>query len=233
MGKVVDLDQLKLIDLTHALEAHIPCWDGDGGCGFKHEITLDYSDCSTEVKFRVQKLEMFDGMGTHMDAPAHCIPGGKVVSDIPLKQLISPCVVIDVSNQADEDYSITQEDVIAFENQHGRITDNTFVIFYTGWGRYWSDAKKYRNNLVFPSISKEAANVLLDRNIAGLGIDTLSPDIPSSGYPVHRKILSANKYIVENIAYADQLPAVGAYVLVIPIKISGATEAPIRLIALL
>src|ERR1700722_20945542 len=70
------------IDLTHALSPEIPCWDND--CGFQHGLTLDYADCSTDIKFRVQKFEMPAGIGTHMDAPAHCIPGGKTIDEISL-----------------------------------------------------------------------------------------------------------------------------------------------------
>lgn len=49
---------------------------------------------------------------------------------------------------------------------------------------------------------------------------------------MHRAILGADKYLVENVANAKLLPPTGAKVLVLPIKIKDATEAPIRLIAL-
>ena len=64
-------------------------------------------------------------------------------------------------------------------------------------------------------------------------IDTLSPDLPSSGFPVHKHVLGAGKYIVENIANASKLPPVGSITLAMPIKVAGLTEAPIRLIGLL
>lgn len=67
----------------------------------------------------------------------------------------------------------------------------------------------------------------------GLGIDTLSPDRPNEGYPVHRTLLSAGKYIIENIANSEQLPPTGSFVLALPLKIRQATEAPMRLIGLL
>ena len=49
---------------------------------------------------------------------------------------------------------------------------------------------------------------------------------------VHRLILGAGKYIVENIANANCLPATGCYTLALPIKSVAASESPIRLIAL-
>jgi hypothetical protein len=44
----------KLIDLTHTLEASIPTWDG--GCGYNHDLHLDYADCESGDKFRVMKM---------------------------------------------------------------------------------------------------------------------------------------------------------------------------------
>lgn len=41
------------------------------------------------------------------------------------------------------------------------------------------------------------------------------------------------KYIVENVANLASLPITGSCILALPIKVRGATEAPIRLIGLI
>ena len=107
------------------------------------------------------------------------------------------------------------------------------MILYTGWEKYWHNGEKYINNHKFPSIDKSTALLLLERNISGLGIDTLSADTGANGFPVHQAILGAGKYLVENITNAKALPPVGAKTFVLPIKIKDATEAPIRLIAII
>ena len=219
------------VDLTHTISSEIPTWEGD--CGFNHDITSDYNSCTTPVQFRVQKINMVAGLGTHLDAPAHCIPGGRTVDKLELNELIAPCVVIDVSKIAHESYSLTLDDIIAFEQTHGRIAEGCFVIIRTGWEQFWATPAKYRNNHIFPSISGEAAQLLLERDIVGLGIDTLSPDRSDSGYPVHAIFLGANKYIVENVANSGMLPPIGSFAFVLPIKNKEGTEAPIRLIALI
>jgi len=221
----------KLIDLTHSLTETIPNWTME--CGFKKTIVRDYQDCAAnEVKFKVQKIECFSGIGTHIDAPAHCIPHGKSIAEIPLAHLFAPCVVIDVSKIMYARYCVSAEDIHAFEKRYGVIQNDAFVMVYTGWSQYWTNPIRYRNDLVFPSISLEAAELLLQRNIVGLGIDTLSPDCGNSDFPVHQAILGAGKYIIENIAYADQMPAVGGYIIALPLKIEEGTESPVRLIGL-
>jgi len=221
----------KIIDLTHALSPEIPTWDGS--CGFEMELTLDYKNCTPPDLFRKHSLKMESGIGTHMDAPAHVIPGGRTIDTIALEELVTNCVMIDVSSEVNEGYVIMPEAVEKFEKEHGEIQPNSFVIFYTGWDKHWGDSEKYINNHKFPSVGISTAELLLKRNIAGLGIDTLSADTGASGFPVHRAILGADKYLVENVANAKKLPSIGAKSLVLPMNIKEGTEAPVRLVALL
>lgn len=224
------LPNFTFIDLTHPLSSQTPTWNGR--CGFVHECKLDYSDSQGEVKFRIQQLKMHAGIGTHMDAPAHCFPNEATIDQLTLDQLITNCLVIDVSGQSHATFSVEQKHIHQFEQKYGTIPQNSFVIVYTGWEKYWNHPDKYRNNHLFPNISKEAAKLLLERDIAGIGIDTLSPDRPNEGFAVHQLFLGAGKYIVENVANAHQLPPVGSYSLALPIYFTEGTEAPIRLIAL-
>ncbi len=174
---------------------------------------------------------MHEGIGTHIDSPAHCFPDGATIEKLSLQDLIAPCVVIDISNRIHERLQLSVLDIKEFEKIHGIILPRSFVIIRTGWEKFWDTPDKYRNNHVFPSISKEAAQFLLERQIVGVGIDTLSPDCPENGFPVHTTLLGHGKYIIENVANSGDLPAVGSYIIALPLKIKGGTEAPMRLIA--
>lgn len=223
---------VRFIDLTHSLHSDIANWDVD--CGFNMHVINDYSDCNASVKFKIQSIECKSGIGTHIDAPSHCIEDGKNVDEIELKQLIVPCVVIDLSEIiTTDDYIITINDIYNFENIHGVIHGNNFVVIRTGWDKYWNNPEKYRNGLIFPSIDATVAEYLLDKNIAGLGVDTLSPDVFNSEFSVHKILLGGGKYIVENVANSSQMPPVGGSVIILPVKIKGGTEAPVRLVGLL
>ncbi len=216
----------QLIDLSHRLSSSIPTWEGE--CGFHHCREKDY-----RLNFcRTHKIEMNEGIGTHMDAPAHFFEGGKTIDDLDINELFAPCVVIDISHKAHESYSLSLEDFHAFEEKYGKIQEGSFVLVYTGWDQFWEDPEKYRNDLKFPSVSDDVAERLLERNISGLGIDTLSPDRPEDGYPVHQLILGAGKVLIENIAQASLLPVKGAYLLALPLRIQGGTESPLRLVGM-
>ncbi len=225
------LDDFVFIDLTHTLSPDVPHWGVD--VGFKYNARLiQNAEAPGKIKFRVQRLEMSAGIGTHMDAPSHCYEHAASISDIPLNALITVCRVIDVSDHVHDDYSVTADDIHSFEKKYGTIPSGAFVIIYTGWAERWEQPGKYRNEKIFPNISIEAAKILLSRNIVGIGIDTLSPDAFGSDFPVHELMLSAGKYIIENVANAKQLNPGDSYIFALPMKIKDGTEAPVRLVAM-
>lgn len=226
-----DLLSYLLVDLTHCLSPEIPSWGGS--CGFCLEIKKDY-----DRQFRVQQIKMHAGIGTHMDAPSHRISGAACVADIPLAQCVVPACVIDVAAQGSATYKVPLEEVMKYEARYGTIPKNALVIFHTGWGRFWSTPEAYRNVdaegiMHFPSIAAEVADFLLTRQIAGIAIDTLSPDSLSGDFPVHQILLGAGKYIIENIASAEKMPPQGGYVIALPLRAQEATEAPARVIGLI
>lgn len=226
MGK-----ESKIIDLTHVLSGDMPFWDE--ASGFELILNIDYKDCVPPNLFRTQKIQGTTGVGTHMDAPAHVVPGGRTIDQLVLAELVVGGIIIDVSGQATEDYVIMPEVLEKFEQAHGQIPAGSLVIFYTGWDKRWATPAQYHNGHKFPSVHVSTAEVLVKRNIAGLGIDTLSCDTGKNGFPVHRAVLGADKYLIENIANAGGLPATGAELFALPIKIKDATEAPVRLIAVI
>jgi kynurenine formamidase len=86
----------------------------------------------------------------------------------------------------------------------------------------------------FPGFSAEAAKLLIERKVSGLGCDTLSIDHgASSDYAVHRLALGAGLYQLENLTDMNELPATGAFLVVAPIKLEGGSGGPVRVFALL
>ena len=177
-----------------------------------------------------------------MDAPIHFAEGRDTTEAIPLERLIAPGVVIDITARASEDRNalLMAEDVESFERQHGDIAPGTIVLVRSGWGRYWPDAKRYlgddtpgdASNLRFPGISEEAAQELVARQIAAVGIDTASLDHGASkDFLAHRTLMKADIPGFENVANLHRLPARGAEIIALPMKIAGGSGGPLRIVA--
>ncbi len=221
----------KIVDLSHPISQKTKTWNNS--CGFEITDGIKVEDKITDLDFCVQNLFMQAGISTHIDAPAHCIRDTKTIGQLDLNDLIGHCATIDISKKADQFYSLTKEDVEEFEKEHGQISKNSIVLVNTGWSKYFNDNDQYKNNFMFPSVSKEAAQLLSIRNIKAIAIDTFSPDRPSDGFQTHTIFLNQNKYIIENVANAHLMPATGAFIIALPLNLEGATECPIRLIGLI
>jgi kynurenine formamidase len=224
-------ESFNIVDLTHPLTPDIPTWNGS--CGYCLEVKKDY-----DKVFRVQKMKIHAGVGTHMDAPSHRFEHGRSIGDIPIEELIAPVCLVNVSKKAHADYEISLEDINNYEKNHGMIAEGSLVIGYTGWDRFWLQPDKYRNldsegQMHFPAFSKKSAEFLLQRNVVGIAIDTLSPDRSATDFPVHRLILGAGKYIIENAANCLQLPPKGSFAIALPLRAEKSTESPIRMIGLI
>jgi len=83
-------------------------------------------------------------------------------------------------------------DLAAFEAEHGQIEPGTIVLVRTGWSERWPDRLRYLGDdtpgdatrMHFPGISRAAAEALVERRIAAVGIDTARIDHgPSQEFP--------------------------------------------------
>jgi kynurenine formamidase len=227
----------RVIDLTHALNADNPYWPGPGYEPFKYETF------ATLEKDRVLsgRFAMAEHTGTHLDAPNHFVANQIAIDTIPLPQLFAPAVVVDVRQDVAEnaDYQLQRTDIEAWEQTYGRIPDNAVILMFTGWDARWTNYERYKNTdavggLHFPGFSPDVARMLVDeRNIAGIGIDTLSVDYgQSKDFAVHLICHGKGKYHLENVANLGDLPPAGAILIIAPIKIENGTGGPTRILAL-
>ncbi len=184
--------------------------------------------------------------GTHLDAPRHFVETKRTTEQIPLSQLMGPAVVIDVTRQADSsaDYRVHRSDITTWEAAHGDISPDAIVLIRTGWGSRWPDRARYLGTtktgtagvaeLHFPGLDLDAARALVQRRVKAVGIDTPSIDYGrSTTYQAHRRLAASNIPAFENVARLDQLPATGAFVIALPMKIGGGSGGPLRIVALL
>lgn len=237
----IDLSMYEIVDLTHPFDSLTVYWPTSPG-GFELE-QLSHGMTEGGWFYSANALSTPEHGGTHLDAPVHFAEGRAATDEVPLERLVAPAVVIDVTAQAgdDPDYRLTAGDVEAFESEHGRIAEGTIVLLRTGWSRYWPDAAIYlgddtpgdASNLHFPSYGEDAARLLLERGVGALGVDAASIDIgASSDFAVHRVMGEADVPGLENLTNLDRVPATGAIVIALPMKIAQGSGGPVRAIAL-
>ena len=226
----------RVLDLSYAINDKLVPWPGDTRW-FEAQVN---STVEKNGNF-TRSFWMLEHYGTHLDAPIHFPPGKVPVDKIPAKQLFGPAVVIDVQDEGskDADFLLPAARVEDWENRHGRIPEGAIVLLRTGWAARCPDSQRYRNQdalgrMHFPGFSVEAVKVLLERKVSGLGCDTLSTDFgASTDYAVHHLALRAGLYQLENLTDLGEVPEVGAFLVVAPIKLEGGSGGPVRVFALI
>jgi kynurenine formamidase len=236
------LDENKVLDLTYSFDERTIYWPT--AKPFQLEI-VSAAKTNAGYWYAANNLCLAEHGGTHMDAPIHFSEGKRAADEVPVQQLIGPAVVVDVRAQAEKnsDYRLTVADLEMWEKIYGRIPPGAMVLMLSGWGSRWPDKKRYLGtdqpgdvaNLHFPGFSREAAEFLVSqREIDALGVDTPSIDYgQSKDFIVHQIINGANKPGLENIANLEKLPAKGATLIALPMKIAKGSGGPARIIALL
>jgi kynurenine formamidase len=184
--------------------------------------------------------------GTHIDAPVHFARGHHAVEQIPLDQLVGEALVVDVTGACanQPDYRVTVGDFTAWERTNGEIPPASIVLIRTGYSRFWPDAARYLGTdergeaavakLHFPGLHQDAAKWLAEtKHVKAVGLDTASIDYgQSTMYEAHRVLYERDVPAFENLTNLDRLPARGAFIVALPMKIKGGTGAPLRAIAI-
>jgi kynurenine formamidase len=224
----------KLKDLTHTFTAGFPVFVT--GEEPTRETIADYATSG----FYAQRWTFGEHSGTHMDAPGHFVPGGRLSPEITLRELLVPIVVVDISRKAEEDPDAMVEmgDLRRFERRHGRIPKGALVAMDSGWADKVDDPLEFKGgdafpNYHFPGFSEEAALWLAERrDVTAIGVDTLSLDPGNSTtFPVHVNFLATDRYGLENLNNLDRIPPRGATAYVGLIPWEEGSGGPCRVIA--
>ena len=236
-----DLSSGRWIDLTHPFNADSVFWP-----------TAEMFELEEVFKgqteggwhYAAYNFSAAEHGGTHLDAPIHFAEGANTADEIPVEQMIGPGFVIDVAEQVagDPDYQVSAADIEEFEGEHGRIPDGAIVLLNTGRAPLYPDREAYMGTaergeeavakLHFPGLSKEGAELLVERGIGAVGIDTPSIDYgQSTNFETHVALMTNDIPAFENVADMSELPPTGSTVVALPMKIEGGSGGPLRIVA--
>lgn len=227
-------------DLTRAVRTGMPVYPGDPA------VHLAPARRLADDGVAVTHLSLGSHTGTHVDAPAHLVPGGRTVDRLRLDELTGETLVLGFEGLP-ADAVITAGMVAGLLGRGPHVPDGVpgrvpaRVLVATGWDADFEDAGR---RLHHPVVSAGAAELLWDAGARLLGVDTLSPDptVPQgqAGFPVHEMFLVRDGVLVENLAGLTGLSgltdragtwSVTVWFGVFPLMVQEGDGAPARAVA--
>jgi len=173
------------IDLSHPLSESTPSFPGDPKTSIRqlrHEggdgILTGEISCGLHT-------------GTHLDAPAHFIKGGRLVSDYPADRFFGRGVLIDARGKEKIDV-----DALGVKE----IRNGDIILVLTGWDKKYQDQGYFKD---YPEVTENFAKNLIALGVKMIGLDSPSPD--KFPFPIHRMLLAKDILIIENLTNLEAL----------------------------
>ncbi len=170
---------MKYLDLTQLFSDNMPVYPGD-----PLPELIKVADISSQG-FVDHKIISTMHVGTHIDAPAHIMEGGKYLSDYQVEKFFGEGVLIDARGKA-----LADADLLSNIN----IKPESFVLVMFGWSQKFGSDAYYQK---YPELTETFARRLVDFKVSAVGMDTPGPDRPP--FKVHKILLSHDILIIENL----------------------------------
>ena len=249
-ARIFDLAQPYFVGMPHH-PSHPPYLFG---------LTKQHGDMLTPAgnSSAADAIAMGSHVGTHIDGFGHFSCGGVLHGGVPvvgnqsygaglsvhtaagIAPLVGRGVLLDFAQAGplgeDVEITPTMMDACGVAVREGDV-----VLLRTGWGRYWRDARRYINavsgTVAGPGPGLAGAKWLSERKPVAVGSDTVAFEkVPAADMPVHVHLLfECGIHLIEALQLEELAEAgvkeflfVGA-----PLKLEGATGAPMRPLAIL
>lgn len=176
----------------------------------------------------MHKVALDNHLGTHLEAPYHCVPDGAHLGTIPAERLVGRGVLLDVRGFGRQE-AIPLETVQAATEVAGGIKEGDVVLCMTGWEKHYGTDAYFTP----PYLSKAALIWIVEHGIKILGVDTtgaMNPDRPDREN--HLPLLETGAAYIENLTNLEALPPSGMMIVALPPAIEGVDAIPVRVVAI-
>jgi kynurenine formamidase len=177
---------------------------------------------SASGSFPTAKISIALHNGTYISAPFRFLEGSLTIDQVPLERCMGTARILRLPCTPQQ--VIQVEDLMRFAPL---VTGCTVLLFYTRWAERWGQNTYFEEH---PSLSLEAADLILSWGIHLLGIDF--PMLDYYPFPAFVRLLKHNVLVVQNLTNLEMLVANKVDFLAIPLRILNGEGSPVRAIAI-
>jgi len=212
----------EIVDVCHTIDEGMITYRGLPPPVISDHLTRERSReiYAPGTEFHIGKIEMVANTGTYLDSPFHRYPAGTDLAGLSLYSLANLEGVV-IRREVDAPRAITAA-ALADYDVEGRA-----VLFQTNWDLRWR-TEAYSDG-THPFITADAAELLVAKGAALVGIDSYNIDDTSDGArPAHSILLAHEIPIVEHLCGLRELPETGFRFFAVPVKIRKFGTFPVR-----
>jgi kynurenine formamidase len=230
-----------VLDLTREISPEIPVYPGHMKVAMWDHLTHEESRMRLgDTPFRgyaVKGISMCDHDSTHMDAIYHFQPDRPdlTIDKFPIEHTFTEAAWIDVSDVQPRTH-ITLERVRRALDAAGieRLPAGGTLLYYTGAAKHWEAGDSIAFCSQYAGLDAEASRWILDQGVVNVLTDAVSTDNPADPtYPNHTAHAERLVNHTEVVANIEKIPVhQGFTVMVMPLRLIGATGSPVRVFAM-
>jgi arylformamidase len=207
----------RTFDISVPISTTSLIWPGDPVVTIRQMTSI-----SNGAESNLSQIRMSVHTGTHIDAPAHFIEGGKTIGDIPLEKLIGEVLVVEMG----EAIAVITEESLINHPKHLAMMQARKILFKTRNSQLWHEDPLVFNE-DYVGIDTSGAAYLSKLDLDLIGIDYLSISPFNDLEKPHQILLGRDIVLLEGIDLS-QVPA-GVYQLYcLPMKLQACEGAPVR-----
>jgi len=248
-SKVYDLAQPYFVGMPHH-PVHPP---------YLYSLVKEHGEyvTATGASSASDAIALGSHVGTHIDALCHFSCGGKLHAGREIQQsygsglrdysidtippILRRGVLLDIAGLRgeilSEDFEITPLHLDeAVDKQQVAVQPGDVVLLRTGWATYFEDPAKFIAKVRGPGPGLPGAKWLSSRGVFAAGSDTVAFEkVPDNNMPVHVHFLVDNGIHIIECLNLETLAADRVYeftFIAAPLKLSAATGAPVRPLAI-
>lgn len=202
---------MEIIDISLPLESTMPSYKGQANKKPLIEKVRSIEEGANETRITFESHT-----GTHVDAPLHMLKDGKSIDQISLQNFFGPALLIEIRGKE----AIGKEELLPWEPC---ILKDHFLLIKTD--NSFQDLS--REDYVY--LTQEGAHFLAEKEIRGVGIDSLGIERSQPGHPTHKILLSKGILIIEGLKL-DEVQCGTYFLSAFPLNIKGCDGAPARVL---
>ncbi|MBA2705558.1 MAG: cyclase family protein [Blastocatellia bacterium] len=217
----------EIVDVCHTIHDRMITYKGLPPPVISDHLTRERSRelYAPGTEFHIGKIELVANTGTYIDSPFHRYPQGTDLAGLSLYSL------------ANLEGVVIRQDVAAPRAIKASAfadleLEGKAVLFHTGWDMRWQ-TEAYSDG-THPFITADAAELLVTKGAALVGIDSYNIDDTGTGErPAHSILLANNIPIVEHLCRLGDLPDSGFRFFAVPVKVKDFGTFPVRAFGIL